>query len=544
MRMKSHLQLLFAFCVLISFAGCGGGGSSTSSSIALQLASPTLTISDNSSGSDAVTLTRTGTTGSVTLGLTGLPAGATVAITNPGSSNSGQITVTLATTAAGSYPLSLRATDGTNSASIGLTLVVNPAPSDLGLQLASPSLTISAAASASDAVTLTRTGTTTGSVTLSLSGLPAGATVSYLNPASSNSGRIILIDTTAAAGTYPLTLQATDGTSTASSNLSLTVNSASEPTDPYAWSSTGPIISAIPDATHSLIAVKDPTAVYYNNQWNVYASSVDSNGDYNMVYLHFPDWSQASAAQPYYMDQNPNLAGYHCAPELFYFAPQNKWYLIYQSGPPTYSTADDPTQPATWTAPQYFFSGQPSTVSNWIDFWVICDTANCYLFFSGDNGNYYRSQTTVANFPNGFDTPQIILQATNAGDLFEASRVYSLKGSTGYLALIECMGGNSGHRYFRAFTAASLDGIWTPATGANSWDAPFLGSNDVSFASGVTAWTDDFSHGEVLRTGTDELLQIDPANLQFLYQGDNPAAGATSYNAIPWQLGLATATSY
>ena len=149
-----------------------------------------------------------------------------------------------------------------------------------------------------------------------------------------------------------------------------------------------------------------------------------------MVYLNFPDWSHASAAQPYYLDETPGFSGYHCAPELFYFAPQNKWYLIYQSGPPTYSTADDPTQPQTWTAPQYFYSGQPSTVSNWIDFWVICDTANCYLFFSGDNGNYYRSQTTVANFPNGFDTPQIIMQAPVAGDLFEASRVYSLKGST------------------------------------------------------------------------------------------------------------------
>ena len=41
----------------------------------------------------------------------------------------------------------------------------------------------------------------------------------------------------------------------------------------------------------------------------------------------------------------------------------------------------------------------------WLDFTVICDDVNCHLFFSDGNGNLYRSQTTVANFPNGFTTP-------------------------------------------------------------------------------------------------------------------------------------------
>ncbi len=410
------------------------------------------------------------------------------------------------------------------------------------MQLSTSTLTVPEGSSASSTVTLVRTGTT-GSVTFSQTGLPAGATISYLNPESSNSGQIAVIASTAAAGTYPMTLQATDGTNSTSSGLSLVVSAAAQAPDPYAWSSTGPIISAIPNATHPIISVKDPTAVYYNNQWLVYATTADTSGNWSMVYLNFPTWSQAAAAQPYYIDENPNLAGYHCAPELFYFTPQNKWYLIYQSGPPQYSTAADPTQPQTWTAPQSFFASQPSNVSGWLDFWVICDSANCYLFFSGDNGNLYRSQTTVANFPNGFNAPQIIMQATTAGDLFEAARFYSLKGSTQYLAIDEAMGGPSGHRYFRAFMANSLDGMWTPVTGANSFATPFLGSNDVTFASGVAPWTLDFSHGEILRTGYDEILQIDPNNLQFLYQGDNPAANAPSYSQIPWQLGLATAGS-
>ena len=70
----------------------------------------------------------------------------------------------------------------------------------------------------------------------------------------------------------------------------------------------------------------------------------------------------------------PASAGYHTAPQVFYFAPQNKWYLIFQSGQPQYSTNSDPTQPQNWTTPTNFFASQPSSVSNWIDFWIISDS--------------------------------------------------------------------------------------------------------------------------------------------------------------------------
>ena len=225
------------------------------------------------------------------------------------------------------------------------TAPVTPlATNGITLQLSTSTLTVPAGSGASAAVTVARTGNT-GTVTFSVNGLPAGATISYLNPEAASSGQITVMATTAAVGTYALTLRATDGTNSASSSFSLVVNAAAQAPATYAWSSTGPLISAIPNATHPIVSVKDPTAVYYNNQWNVYATTADTSGNWNMVYLHFPDWNQASAAQPYYMDATPGLSGYHCAPELFYFTPQNKWYLIYQSGPPQFSTADDPAPP-------------------------------------------------------------------------------------------------------------------------------------------------------------------------------------------------------
>jgi hypothetical protein len=305
----------------------------------------------------------------------------------------------------------------------------------------------------------------------------------------------------------------------------------------FSWTSTGPLISAKSDSTHNMIAVKDPSTVYYNGQYIVYASSVNSAGDYGMEYLNFTNWSDAGAATPYFMDSNPNIgSGYHTAPQVFYFAPQNKWYLIFQSGQPQYSTNSDPTQPQNWTAPKNFFASQPSSVSNWIDFWIISDSSNVYLFFAGDNGNFYRSSTSLANFPNGFNTP-VIVYTDSEFNLFEADNVYTVEQTGTYLADIECIG-SDGHRFFRALSATTLGGTWTPLGNTASLNTPFLGAHNVTFQSGVSSWTSDFSSGGAVIDGYDSTDSINLNNLTFLYQGDVP--NSDSYNLIPWQLALAS----
>ncbi len=305
----------------------------------------------------------------------------------------------------------------------------------------------------------------------------------------------------------------------------------------FSWSSTGPLISPKSDATHNMIAVKDPSTVFYNGQYIVYASSVNSAGNYGMEYLHFTNWSTAGAATPYFMDSNSNIGGgYHTAPQVFYFAPQNKWYLIFQSGQPQYSTNSDPTQPQNWSAPKNFFASQPSSVSNWIDFWIISDSSNVYLFFCGDNGNFYRSSTSLANFPNGFNTP-VIVYTDSEFNLFEADNVYTVEQTGTYLANIECIG-SDGHRFFRALSASTLGGTWTSLGTTASLNTPFLGAHNVTFQSGVSSWTSDFSSGGAVIDGDDSTDSINLNNLTFLYQGDVP--NSDSYNLIPWQLGLAT----
>jgi hypothetical protein len=310
----------------------------------------------------------------------------------------------------------------------------------------------------------------------------------------------------------------------------------------FRWSSSGALIAPKSDATHSIAGIKDPTVVFSGGKWHVFASVANASG-YSLVYMSFTDWSQAGSAQHFYLDRSGIGAGYRAAPEVFYFAPQNKWYLVYQTGNASYSTNSDISNPNGWSAPQNFYPSMPDIIRQnigsgfWVDMWVICDSVNCYLFSSDDNGHLYRSQTTVAQFPNGFTNTVIAAQDSNRNNLFEASNVYKVQGSNQYMLIVEAIG-SDGRRYFRSWTSPGIGGSWTPlaATEAN----PFARANNVAFSG--TAWTRDISHGEMVRAGVDQTLTINPCKMQYVYQGMDPSAGG-DYNSLPWRLGLLTQTN-
>jgi len=304
---------------------------------------------------------------------------------------------------------------------------------------------------------------------------------------------------------------------------------------PLQWKSTGVLIKPISDDTHTVVSVKDPTVVCYNDRWHVFATVYSTSAKtWNMVYLNFKDWSDAPNAKLYFMDQNPNLRGYHCAPNLFYFRPHKKWYLIFQSQQPQYTTSDDLSKPESWPKPQDFFQTKPAGAPQlWIDYWMICDDTHAYLFFTGDNGRLYRSRTKLEDFPKGMSDPEIAIQGPR-NDVFEGSMTYRIKGTGTYLTLVEAIGPA---RYYRAWTSDRLDGQWIPVPDADTWPKPFAGINNVTFEDGVSPWTKDISHGELIRDGYDETMTIDPGNLQLLYQGRDPTVNGR-YELLPYQLGL------
>lgn len=289
---------------------------------------------------------------------------------------------------------------------------------------------------------------------------------------------------------------------------------------PLRWTSTGPLISPKNSGWKS---IKDPSVVKYNGTYHVYATYYDTA--YKSMYTSFTDWNNAQSAA--HVSMNGSTVGNAVAPQVFYFRPHNKWYLITQWGG-AYATTDDISRP-NWSAKKKLLQGEPT---NALDFWVICNSTHCYLYFSRDDGVLYMSKTTIGNFPN-FSGYSIVMEDHRGNGnqyLFEAPNVYKLDGQNKYLLMVEAY--PSGPRMFRSWTSTSLDGPWAPLadTDAN----PFAGNNNVEWPSGK--WADGISHGELIRSGYDERLTVDPCNLEFLYQGQ--AGTSSDYNTIPYKLGL------
>jgi len=319
-------------------------------------------------------------------------------------------------------------------------------------------------------------------------------------------------------------------------------NSAQQLPGSFTWSSTGPLIA--PAGHLNSASAKDPSVVQdQNGTWHVFFTTAQ-NGDWGLAHTSFTDWSQAATAPQVDLEADSAIGrGYRAAPHAFYFEPTGEWYLVYQTGLPSYSTTKNPDDPTSWSAPKNFMDSVPEIVKqnigdgSWLDFFVTCDDAKCYLFSADDNGHVYRSETTLQNFPNGFGNTRIVLEDT-AHNLFEGGAVYRVGDTNTYLMMWEAIG-SDGRRWYRSFTSEGLDGRWKPL--ADTEDNPFARSNNVTFDDGKP-WTRDISHGELIRSTNNQTMTIDPCHLQLVYQGVDPAAGGP-YEDLPYRIAKATHTN-
>ena len=306
---------------------------------------------------------------------------------------------------------------------------------------------------------------------------------------------------------------------------------------PRLWEYSAPLIAPVVRPDRPSRAQKDPTVVFYDGKWHIFMT-VKLPGQSAIEYCSFEKWDDANRSPRTILVVSDS--DYYCAPQVFYFTPHRKWYLIYQMGVAgaskmwvAYSTTTNIADPNSWTSARPILDGgehDPRQVGG-LDYWIICDDERAYLFLTSLNGQMWRLWTRLEDFPRGFDHCELALEA----GIFEASHTYRLKGMRKYLTVIE----EDGRRYYKAYLADRLDGEWIPV--ADTAERPFAGWENIRPAPGVEPWTDNVSHGELVRDGYDQALVIDPSNLRFVFQGmwDKDKSGR-GYGQFQWRIGMLT----
>ena len=281
------------------------------------------------------------------------------------------------------------------------------------------------------------------------------------------------------------------------------------------WFAGPTLLTPGPPGAFDETAVKDPSIVFHDNAWHLFYTA-RGRGLYSLGYVRASTLEKLKVAP-----RRQIMPAYAAAPQVFYFRPHKKWYLIFQTTAanyqPVFSTSADLVN---WTAPQSLINKRDS--AKWIDFWVICDAGRAYLYFTRDHRELHMAATSISAFPRGWDEPRPVFSP-----LHESAHIYATTGSTPrYLLFFETQQDDR-----RAYGLAEAA---TPA-------GPFR-EVDRAFASKVhqPSWTAEVSHGELIREGNDERLLIDPNRLRFLIQGLPTGAHTGPYAELPWSLGIIT----
>ncbi|HZJ65797.1 MAG TPA: non-reducing end alpha-L-arabinofuranosidase family hydrolase [Kofleriaceae bacterium] len=286
------------------------------------------------------------------------------------------------------------------------------------------------------------------------------------------------------------------------------------------WNVDDPVLFRTKAEPFDHFAVKDPTIVFTGGRYHIFYTGANASGGWQMLYSSASTLEGFRTATHVFM--NRISESYFAAPEVFFFEPHGLWYLIYQDGTfgAAFATTTNIADPNSWSGPRSLgISGN----LGW-DYYVICDDASCYMYNTPSDGSrrIYVRRTSLASFPNGWSAPSVALT-----DTFEGTNVYRSIADGQYYLVVEDLLDN---RYYELWTSSSAGGPWTKVSEKWAWrgNLVFNGSS----------WTNNVSHGEFIRAGINQKLEISDINrVDFLIQGSTQLS-CCPYQQIPWDLGI------
>jgi Alpha-L-arabinofuranosidase B (ABFB) domain/Glycosyl hydrolase family 62 len=286
------------------------------------------------------------------------------------------------------------------------------------------------------------------------------------------------------------------------------------------WYVDAPILFRARAEPYDHYAVKDPTIVFSGGRYHMFYTGANASGGWQTLYSSATTLEGFRTAAHIYLSRIGEA--YFAAPQVFYFEPHGLWYLVYQDGTfgAAYATTTNIADPNSWSGPRSLgISGN----LGW-DYYVICDNASCYMYNSPSDGSrrIYLRRTAIGNFPTGWSAPSVSIT-----DTFEGAHVYRSLADGQYYLIVEDLLDN---RYYELWRSTSAGGPWTKVAERWAWRGNLVHN--------AGQWTTSVSHGELIRAGVNQRLEINDINrVDFLIQGTTQLS-CCPYQQIPWDLGI------
>ncbi len=287
------------------------------------------------------------------------------------------------------------------------------------------------------------------------------------------------------------------------------------------WRLCHPVLEPGPKGSFDETAVKDPSVVFFENRWHIFYTARGRN-EYTTGYVAADSWEKLADAPRFELDGVRGSSRYGCAPQIFFFRPQNRWYLIFQTTDenyqPMFVTTETLSDPQSWNTASNLL--KKDTDDKWIDFWVLCDDASAYLYYTQEHDAVMVRQTALQDFPFGWGEATTVFHGVH-----EAVHVYKVQDQSVFHLIYER---NTGERSFGLAFAPTPLGPWM------KWDEHYATGTQLVGES----WSEVVSHGEAVRTGYDERLEYEPTDVTWLIQGLKHSEYVEPYPEMSWKLGI------